>query len=45
MTITHRGEDENKSWLILFDLLAGSPVEREAVGYSSLVLPIDKVVI
>ena len=45
MTVTHRGEDENKLCLIHADFRTGSTVAREAaVDYSLLVLPIDKMV-
>jgi hypothetical protein len=44
LTITQRGGEENKPWLIALDVLTGSPVVREAVGHSSFVLPIYKLV-
>jgi len=42
MTIIHRGEDDNKPWLVQVDVLTGSLVTTVAVGYSPLVLTIDK---
>jgi len=44
MTIIHRGEDDNKPWLATVDVLTGSTGTRIEVGYSPLVLTIDKLV-
>jgi hypothetical protein len=44
MIIIHRGEDDNKPWLVPVDILTGSLVKRLAVGYSPFVLTIDKLV-